>query len=61
MSERWFKRDGGEELTGGEDGGDDSAPLGPGERLQFDVVDGGGAELGHAVRGGRGAEHHFLK
>ena len=48
-------------LTGGEDGGDDAAPLGPGDGLQPDGVLCGGAERGHAVGGGSGAQDHLLQ
>lgn len=48
-------------LTGGEDGADDSASLGPSEGLQPDRVLRGGAQLSHAVRHGGGTQDHLLK
>ena len=48
-------------LTGGEEGGDDAAPLGPCDGLQPDGVLCGGAERRHAVGGGGGAQDHLLQ
>ena len=48
-------------LTGGEDSGDDSAPLGPCDGQQSDGVLSGGTQLGHVVGRGCGAQDNLLE
>lgn len=58
---RWAKKCFFSILTRGKDGGDEATPLWSGNGLQADAVLCGAGQLGHAVGGGCGAQHHLLQ